>query len=59
LLKKYVSGTPSQPQAPAPIASSSEIAAHLKSIGQKYEPDKYDYRINPQTRIVEAKAKSQ
>lgn len=49
-------GSSFAPQTATPAAGGGDIAAKVQAAGQKYEPEKYDYRIGPNGE-VQRKAK--
>lgn len=49
-------GSSFTPQTATPAAGGGDIAAKVQAAGQKYEPEKYDYRIGPNGE-VQRKAK--
>lgn len=55
-LKAKISGA-DKPAAGGAPAAGGDVAAKVKAAGGTYEPDKYDYRVNPTTGQVEKKAK--
>lgn len=64
-LKAWIMGYQGAPRgAPAPVApsggdlQSQALKQLIEQAGEQYQPDIYDYRINPQTRQLEKKRKN-